>query len=136
MPGWPPLFVHPLRCQIYERSIVGTCSGPGGGGVFPDYDLPRQGSTNNPKLRQRGKQRIGSGVISKRLANVRKTIDVAGAEDETSPKLKRILPELVLMMTRRPRAFSARGVILAKKMQQICRPEPRHSIGPALLVNQ
>jgi hypothetical protein len=88
------------------------------------------------KLRQGGEQRIGSGIVSKRLADVRIAVHVAGTEDETSSKLKGILSEFVLMMTCGSRAFPARGVILAKKMQQVCRPESRHSIGPAFLVDQ
>jgi hypothetical protein len=67
---------------------------------------------------------------------VGKTIHVAGAENKTSPELKRILPQLVLMMSSGSRTFPARGVIFAQKMQQVCRCEPRNSISAALLVDQ
>ncbi len=90
----------------------------------------------NRELRQRGEQSIGSGIISKGFADVDKTIRVSGAEDKASPELKWIFPQFVLMMARRPRAFSARGVILAQKMQQVCRPEPGNSVSPALFVDQ
>ena len=65
-----------------------------------------------------------------------KTIHIARAENKAATQLKGILPQLVLMMACGPRAFSARGVIFAKKMQQVCRCEPRNSISPALFVNQ
>ena len=65
-----------------------------------------------------------------------KTIHVAGAENKAATQLKGILPQLVLMMTRRLCAFSARGVIFAQKMQQVCRYEPRNSISPAVFVDQ
>ncbi len=65
-----------------------------------------------------------------------KTIRVAGAKNKAATKLKRILPQLVLMMTCGARAFPARSIIFAQKMQQICRREPRGSISPALLVDQ
>ena len=75
---------------------------------------------NNRKLGQRGENRVGRGVVSERFADVGKTIHVAGAEDKAAAKLKGILPEFVLMMTCGARAFAARGVILAKKMQKVC----------------
>jgi hypothetical protein len=67
---------------------------------------------------------------------MRVAVHVAGAKDETSPQLKRILSQLVLMMTCGPHAFSARGVITAKKMQKVCGPESGGTVGAALFVDQ
>jgi hypothetical protein len=97
---------------------------------------PHSEIQNNPKLRQRGEKRIGRGVVSERFADVDKTVHVAGAENKAATQLKGIFPQLVLMMTCGPSAFSARGVVFAQKMQQVCRCETHNSISPALLVDQ
>jgi hypothetical protein len=88
------------------------------------------------KLRQRGEKRIGRGIVAEGLADVGKAIHIAGAEYKATTKLKRILAQLVLMMTGCLRAFAARGVITTKKMQKICRAESGGTVGAAFLVDQ
>ena len=67
---------------------------------------------------------------------MREAVDISGSEDKTSPKLKRILPQLVLRMPCRSRALSRFGVVAAKQMQHIGRSESGHSIRLPPLVNQ
>jgi hypothetical protein len=67
---------------------------------------------------------------------VGKAIHVARAEDKAAAKLKRILPEFVLMMTCGARAFAACGVITPKKMQKVCRAKSGGTVGTALFVDQ
>ena len=67
---------------------------------------------------------------------MREAVDISGSEDKTSPKLKRILPQLVLRMPCRSRALSRFGVVTAKQMQQVGRSESCHSIRLPPLVDQ
>jgi hypothetical protein len=62
-------------------------------------------------------------------------VDVSGAKDEASSKLKRVLPQLVLMMTRRECTLAALRIIAAEQMKQIGGPQPCRSITLALLVD-
>jgi hypothetical protein len=63
-------------------------------------------------------------------------IHVAGAENKAAAKLKGILPEFVQMMTCRPRAFAARGVVTPKQVQKICRAESGGTVDAALFIDQ
>ena len=67
---------------------------------------------------------------------MREAINVARPEDETTAKLKRILPQFVLPVAGRTRAFPRLGVVAAEQMQQIRRFQLRDPISLALLVDQ
>jgi hypothetical protein len=70
-------------------------------------------------LGKRFQQCPNRSIVAKRLADVREPVDISGSEDEASTELKRILPQLVLMMAAGARALSRHGVLTSHKMQEI-----------------
>jgi hypothetical protein len=87
-------------------------------------------------LAKRCEKRFGASVVSEGFADVGKAIHIAGPENKTSPKLKRIFAEFVLMMARGPRSFAGGGVVAAEQMQEIGGAESGGAIGAAVFVNQ
>lgn len=67
---------------------------------------------------------------------MREAVHISRAENKAAAKLKRVLAELVLVVTCGARTFAADGIVLAKKMEQVRRAEARGLIGLALVVNQ
>jgi hypothetical protein len=92
--------------------------------------------TNNIKSGKRSEERLRCGVVAERLADVREVVHISRAENKASPKLKWILAEFVLAMTRCAGPFAASGVIFAKKMEQIRRTESHGLIRVAVAIDQ
>jgi len=67
---------------------------------------------------------------------VREAVHVSRTEDETSAKLKRILPELHLPMPRCASSLARHRVIAPKKMQEIGVAQLRHAVSLPLLINE
>ena len=67
---------------------------------------------------------------------MREAVDISRAENKTAAKLKRILSQFVLMMTRDAGPLARFHVIFPKKMQQVGVAKLRHVIGLPLLVDQ
>jgi hypothetical protein len=83
-----------------------------------------------------GEQGFRLGVIAERLADVDEAIDIAGAENEASAKLKRILAQTVLARSDGFGAFACAGVIRPQEVKQVSFLEAELAIGDALIVNQ
>jgi hypothetical protein len=70
-----------------------------------------------PRLGKRSQQCRNSSVVAKRLADVCEPVYISRPKHEASAQLKRILPQLVLMMAAGTRALSRHGVFTAQEMQ-------------------
>ena len=84
--------------------------------------------------RERRKQRIGTGVIPKRLADVCVPVHVARTEYEAAAKLERIGPQPVLPVSCRASTSAGLGVVAAKKVQDVGGTQSGRSIcGPVFV---
>jgi len=76
------------------------------------------------------------GVVTKCLAGVGVSIYIAGAEDEATTELKRILSKTVLPMASFFRAFAGNRIVFAKDVQDRCPLELDSFVGLPLLIDQ
>jgi hypothetical protein len=83
-----------------------------------------------------GQQGFRLGVIAEGLADVDEAIDIAGAEDEASSKLKRVFAQAVLACTDGFGAFACARVVRPQEVKQVRFFEAEFAIGNALIVNQ
>src|SRR5690348_10292568 len=81
--------------------------------------LRRKHSRECAELRNCGEQRVRRRIVSKRFAEMRKPLDVAGSKHKASAELKRIFPEFVLFVTRGTRSFTCLGIVTAQKVEKI-----------------
>jgi hypothetical protein len=88
------------------------------------------------RLWQRCEQSSSTCVISKRLADVRETVDVAGAENEAPAELEGIGSEFVLAMAGSARPLPGSRIVPAEEVQQIRGTQFRHPVNFALPVDQ
>jgi hypothetical protein len=79
-------------------------------------------------LRNRFQKRLYRSIVSERLADVRESVHISRPEDEAAAKLKRILPQLVLMMAGSSGTFSRYGVFASQEMQEVCSLQLCHAI--------
>lgn len=85
---------------------------------------------------QGSKNGLGCGIIAESLANVGKTIDVAGSKNKAAAQLKRVHAEFVLMMAGGAHTLSALGVITAEDVQQVGGAQIGNPVGLAQFVDQ
>jgi hypothetical protein len=88
------------------------------------------------RLWQRCEQSGSTRVVSKRLADVREAVDVAGAEDEAPAELEGVGSEFVLAMPGCARPLAGGRIVPAEEVQQIRGTQFRHPVSFALLVDQ
>src|SRR5262249_44738023 len=88
------------------------------------------------RLRQGAEQRFGRSVVCKGFTEVCKAVYVAGPENETPAKLKRVFPQFVLRVPGGLGASPRPEVILAQEVEQVRAPQLERPIGFALFVHQ
>jgi hypothetical protein len=65
-----------------------------------------------------------------------KAVSISGTKNETCPKLKRVLPELVLFVSASLRASPSFRIVLAEQVQKIATSKFGRFVGLASLVNE
>ena len=76
------------------------------------------------------------GVISEGLADVGKQVPIARGKHKASPKLERILAQLVLVMPTGAGALASRHVVATQKVEKGGAAQAGHAVGLPLLVNE
>jgi len=75
-------------------------------------------------------------IIPKRAANVHIPVHITRSENETAPKLKRILPQLLLPVAGGPGAVAGCFVLAPQQVQKVRVAQTGGAVGHAFLVDQ
>jgi hypothetical protein len=87
-------------------------------------------------LGNRSQKRPNRGIVSECLADVREPVHISRSEHEAAAELKRILPQLMLMMAAGSGALSRYGVFASQEMQEVRGLQVGHAITLPLFVDQ
>ena len=82
-----------------------------------------------------GQEGCGGGVVAEGFAEVGKTVDVSGKEDEAAAELEGMRAQFVLMMASGAGAIAGLKIVWASEVKEISGSQAGDGVGLAMLVN-
>src|SRR5262249_7399460 len=78
----------------------------------------------------------GRGVVTERLADVNKAVDIPRSEDKAASELERVFAQTMLAMSSGLGTFARGGIVLAQKVKYRSFAESNRAVGLAFIIDQ